>query len=73
MPPKRKMRDEWLLNEEFSPWLTRVEGDPEKAFCSMCNKELNAELSTIKRHKVRADWLRPKVGLIAIFYYDILS
>ena len=55
MPPKHKMRDEWLSVQELSPWLTRVEGDPEKAFCATCNKEFNAELSTIKRHKVRAD------------------
>lgn len=47
------MRDEWLSDQEFSPWLTRVEGDPEKAFCATCNKEFNAELSTIKRHKAR--------------------
>ncbi|MPC17781.1 hypothetical protein E2C01_010647 [Portunus trituberculatus] len=49
MPPKCKLRDEWLVKEEFIPWLTRVEGDPEKAFCTMCNREL----STLKRHKTR--------------------
>ncbi|XP_066963439.1 uncharacterized protein [Macrobrachium rosenbergii] len=53
MPPKRKMRDDWLANEDFSPWLSRVEGDPEKALCNICNKQFNAELSTIKRHKTR--------------------
>lgn len=57
MAPKRKMRNEWLLKEEFTPWLTRVEGDPEKAFCTTCNKEFHAELSTIKRHKVTTDWV----------------
>ena len=42
MPPKRKIRDEWLVKEEFRSWLARVEGDHEKAFCTMCNKELHA-------------------------------
>ncbi|KAK3883501.1 hypothetical protein Pcinc_012200 [Petrolisthes cinctipes] len=51
MACKRKLRDDWLLNVQFRPWLTRVEGDPTRASCNVCKKEFSAELSTIKRHK----------------------
>ena len=49
---KRKMRDAWLENDEFVPWLCRVEADPTKAWCNICKKEFGAEISTIKRHRV---------------------
>ncbi|KAK4325223.1 hypothetical protein Pmani_004182 [Petrolisthes manimaculis] len=51
MTAKRKMRDEWLVNDDFRPWLTRVEREPTRAYCTTCNTEFSAELSTIKRHK----------------------
>lgn len=53
MANKRKLREEWLHNEEFQPWLTRVDGDDTKAFCSKCHKTFDAGLTTIKRHMVR--------------------
>ncbi|KAK3884227.1 hypothetical protein Pcinc_011503 [Petrolisthes cinctipes] len=51
MATKRKMREEWLLNNEFRPWLRCVEADSTRARCITCKKEFGAELSTIKRHK----------------------
>lgn len=66
MAPKRMMRDDWLNDEDFSPWLTGVVGHPEKALCNLCNKQFNAEISTIRRHKVSSfffgdyrSWLLP--------------
>ncbi|XP_037789956.1 uncharacterized protein LOC119585357 [Penaeus monodon] len=47
---KRKLRDEWLLNHDFKPWLNRIYGNPTEAYCSKCHKTLNAELTTIRRH-----------------------
>ncbi|KAK3878241.1 hypothetical protein Pcinc_017115 [Petrolisthes cinctipes] len=51
MAPKAKFRQDWLLNQEFQPWLTRVEGDSRKAFCNACKRTLGAEITSIKRHK----------------------
>lgn len=47
MAGKRKLREAWMQNEEFKPWLSRVEGDP-----TTCNLEISAELSAINRHKM---------------------
>lgn len=52
MATKRKMREEWPLNNEFRPWMRCVEGDRTRARCTTCKTEFGAELSTIKRHKV---------------------
>ncbi|KAK4301128.1 hypothetical protein Pmani_026296 [Petrolisthes manimaculis] len=52
MPPKRTFKNEWLSIEDYNQWLERVQGDPTKASCSTCHKEFNAEITTIKRHKV---------------------
>ena len=52
MAPTRKFKDAWLEIEDYSQWLERVQGDPTKASCSTCNKEFNAEITTVKRHKV---------------------
>ncbi|KAK3886676.1 hypothetical protein Pcinc_009193 [Petrolisthes cinctipes] len=51
MAPKAKFRQDWLLNQEFQPWLTRVEGDSTKAFCNACKRTLGAEITSIKRYK----------------------
>ncbi|KAK3880178.1 hypothetical protein Pcinc_015309 [Petrolisthes cinctipes] len=51
MATKRKLRQEWLMNRDFQPWLSPLENDPTKAFCSTCKTQMNAELTTIKRHK----------------------
>lgn len=52
MAAKRKLRNPWLENEDFKPWLSRVEGDPSRAFCTTCKRDISAELTAIKRHKV---------------------
>ncbi|XP_042884051.1 uncharacterized protein LOC122260719 isoform X1 [Penaeus japonicus] len=50
MASKRKIRDEWLQNKEFQPWLSKVDGEPTKAFCNKCQKIFAASLTTIRRH-----------------------
>ena len=57
MAPKRKMCDEWLEDPEFQPWLCKDAENPHQAFCNMCNKWFQAEISTIKRHKVNNIYL----------------
>ncbi|KAG7162301.1 hypothetical protein Hamer_G007815 [Homarus americanus] len=51
MAAKRSFRDAWLNNEDFQPWLSRVEDNPSKALCKICKREVSAELTAIKRHK----------------------
>ncbi|KAG7154707.1 hypothetical protein Hamer_G015069 [Homarus americanus] len=51
MAPKQSFRDVWLKNEDFQPWLSRVEDNPSRAFCNICKREVSAELTSIKRHK----------------------
>lgn len=51
MASKRKFRDAWLLNPDFTTWLTRVDGNDGKAYCTMCRREFSAEITAIKRHK----------------------
>ncbi|KAK7067373.1 hypothetical protein SK128_005799, partial [Halocaridina rubra] len=52
MAAKRKIRDEWLLKEKFKPQLSKVDSDPTKAFCNKSSNLFNADLTTIKRHKM---------------------
>ena len=52
MPPKRKFRDAWLLDDNFKEWLRKVEGNPEQAFCQACKKTMLADITSIKRHKL---------------------
>lgn len=52
MAPKRKFKDDWFQIEDYRHWLERVQGDPTKASCRPCHKEFNAEITTIRRHKV---------------------
>ncbi|XP_066939776.1 zinc finger BED domain-containing protein 5-like [Macrobrachium rosenbergii] len=51
MSPKPTFRDVWLLDEEFSGWLQKVDGNPEKAFCQACKKTMAAKVTSIKWHK----------------------
>lgn len=51
MASKRKFRDAWMDNPDFSVWLTRVEGNDTKAYCNICRRELSAEITAIKCHK----------------------
>lgn len=53
MAGKRKLRDEWLMKEEFRPWLSKVDGEPTKAYCNKCQKTFSSGLTAIKRHMVR--------------------
>ncbi|KAG7164301.1 hypothetical protein Hamer_G003463 [Homarus americanus] len=39
MASKRSFRDAWLNNEDFQPWLSRVEDNPSRAFCKICKRE----------------------------------
>lgn len=50
---KRKFRDEYLQRDEFKDWLSKVDGDPTKAHCNVCNKTFAGDLTTITRHRVR--------------------
>ncbi|KAG7159010.1 hypothetical protein Hamer_G006422 [Homarus americanus] len=51
MAAKRSFRDAWLNNEDFQPWLSRVEDNPSRALCKTCKREVSAELKAIKLHK----------------------
>ncbi|KAG7175295.1 hypothetical protein Hamer_G001348, partial [Homarus americanus] len=48
MAAKRSFRDVWLNNEDFQPWLSRVEDNPSRALCKICQREVSAELTAIK-------------------------
>ena len=36
----------------FPEWLAPVPGLPTRALCQLCSKEMNAELTQLKRHEV---------------------
>ena len=38
-------------HEQFSEWLKEVQGNTQQAFCTVCQKTLSAEITTLKRHK----------------------
>ena len=50
---KRPFSDRWLTNPDFQPWLEKVQGDSYSAWCNKCHKTIQAEITTIKRHKVK--------------------
>lgn len=49
MPPKKIQRPG--CSHDSEPWLKRVDGDPCKAFCEMCQSTFTSEIFAIKRHK----------------------
>lgn len=51
MGPRQKFQENWLVNDNFQPWLARVPSDNTKAYCQFCHKHLSAEISSIKRHR----------------------
>ncbi|KAK4315394.1 hypothetical protein Pmani_013311 [Petrolisthes manimaculis] len=57
MAPKTKFLQDWLLNQEFQPWLSQVEGDTTKAFCNAYKRTLGAEITSIKRHKTSQHYI----------------
>ncbi|XP_026674185.1 zinc finger protein 862-like [Ceratina calcarata] len=55
-PPSKKMAwtkrfcDSWLAEPDFSLWLQKCEGNPFKAFCTYCQKELKCGKSELRKH-----------------------
>lgn len=47
---KQKYRKEWEAMPEFKYWLTKDSKSDYNAKCSICNKIIVCELTTIKRH-----------------------
>ena len=48
-----KFNTEWKLKKEYSSWLTGVEGDDSRAYCSLCSRSFdvsNMGLSAIYDH-----------------------
>ena len=48
-----KFNEEWKLKKAFSAWLTGVEGDDSRAYCSLCSRSFdvsNMRLSVIDDH-----------------------
>lgn len=52
MPPRPNFQDKWLSDDSFKLWLGRVPGSPTKAYCNFCHKELGAEITSLKRHRL---------------------
>lgn len=52
MHKKRSFRDAWLDQEAYRDWLGRVEDDPHKAKCTVCQSVFAADITSVKRHKV---------------------
>lgn len=51
-------RKEWQNNSMFKSWLTPVKAQPKRAFCTCCKKEMNAEISVLKRHATSVGHLK---------------
>ncbi|XP_017892308.1 uncharacterized protein LOC108632323 isoform X2 [Ceratina calcarata] len=55
-PPSKKVArakrfcDSWLGEPDFSSWLQKCEGSPFKAFCTLCQRELQCGKSELRRH-----------------------
>lgn len=43
-------RDEWLQMTQFKNWLQRIEADPTRAFCTVCNMSLRAKKFNLEDH-----------------------
>ena len=48
LPNKRrkygsKFNEEWIKNKDFCDWLSRVEGDDSRAYCSACSRSFDIE------------------------------
>lgn len=48
---KQSFSDNWLTEEQFSGWLEKVENQPYKAKCNVCNKLLRAKHHNLRMHK----------------------
>ena len=54
---KRKIRNEWLLEDAYKSWLTRYEPhqggiEDELLFCNNCQCTIQPAITSIKRHMV---------------------
>ncbi|KAL5237562.1 hypothetical protein ACI65C_004972 [Semiaphis heraclei] len=49
---KQKFRSEWMDHQDFKDWLAPVIGEPLRAKCKICEIELTAELTVLKKHKI---------------------
>ena len=49
--PRPNFQECWLSNDQFRFWLEKVPGDPLKAYCQVCHKQLSAEITSLKRHR----------------------
>jgi hypothetical protein len=47
---KQKFRNEWVQKNEFKNWLVPVQNHNYKGKCKLCNTEMTAELTVIKKH-----------------------
>ncbi|KAF0750250.1 BESS domain-containing protein [Aphis craccivora] len=47
---KQKFRNKWLQNTEFKNWLVPAQNDTYKGKCKLCNTEITAEITVIKKH-----------------------
>ena len=55
---KQKYNYRWEKESQLKCWLAPVHGDPYRAFCKVCKKELIAGLSELKRHAVSKKHLK---------------
>ena len=53
---KRKIRNEWLVEDAYKSWLSRYESDgridDELLFCNNCKCTIQPAITSIKRHMV---------------------
>ncbi|XP_026673906.1 uncharacterized protein LOC113465006, partial [Ceratina calcarata] len=55
-PPSKKVArtkrfsDSWLTEPDFSSWLQKCDGNPLKAFCTVCRKKLQCGKADLRRH-----------------------
>ena len=48
---RRNFRDAWLKHPEFGKWLGKFDGDITKASCTVCNRIIMAEFTSLLRHQ----------------------
>ena len=65
MPKQKKYKSNfqnlWLQNETFKTWLQKKPGDPYKAWCKVCAKDISAGLHGITALFSHADGAKGKV------------
>ena len=66
-PPSKRQKVKqfvysWTLEPEFSGWLQAVQDDPERAFCTVCQKKLKCGKSEFRKHSSTAIHVRKLLG-----------